>query len=219
MQAYLTANAYAWTTANYARAGTASLTITISTNGTFPELPATRAVQLHLLNSGPLAAVTVNGASVPFVRFGRVNGQGKLPASAQHWYDVSAFPWGMGAIIDIPSVSTTTGVTTTISITYAVPTLVTDAAMSGVYGAVQRALASKGNLDEDRSTPGSNTPDPAYVSVLASLGGALEYLAGANATGFADAINSVPSLLASARTEVASVNSPRTSYSLGLLQF
>ena len=39
--AYLTANAYAWTTASYS-ASASSVTVTISTSGSYPELPANR---------------------------------------------------------------------------------------------------------------------------------------------------------------------------------
>ena len=43
--AYLTAGASAWTTATYSYAGSTQATVTVSTNGSYPELPASRAYQ------------------------------------------------------------------------------------------------------------------------------------------------------------------------------
>lgn len=80
--AYLTDNAYAWTTASYTTGGS-NMTMTISTNGTFPQLPTTRAYQLRILNGAAPVSVTVNGVAVPFVRFGAVNSIGAPPASNQ----------------------------------------------------------------------------------------------------------------------------------------
>ena len=61
---------------------------------------------------------------------------------------------------------------------------------------VTHALWAKGNLDIDRSTPGSNSDDPAYTSLLSSAGLALKYQAGTDTAGFA--ATSVPALLANA---------------------
>lgn len=213
--AYLTDNAYAWTTAAYAYSGTASVKITISTSGSFPEMLATRAYQIHLLNSGPVAAVTANGVAVPYNRYGRVANAGRTPASNQHFWECSPQPWGMGAVIDVVGASTAQPLT--IQVTFAAPSL-PQATVSGVYGPIMHALWAKGNMDEDRSTPGSSSDDPAYTSVLSSVGGALEYLAGANVTGFVAAVHSVPGLLASAIAEISQLSDPRQAYALALLQ-
>jgi hypothetical protein len=210
---YLTDNLFAWTTASYNNSGLTT-TVTISTTGTFPELPATRAYQIRVLNSAPIASVTVNGVTVPYNRYGRIVSKGQLPPSNQHYYDFSLHPYGMGAVIDLVGISTSAS--TKVVITYAIS--ISQASMSGVYGAVVHAIWAKINLDIERSTPGSNSDDPAYTSVLSSVGVALEYLAGADPVGFASTVASVPSLLSNATAEVAAMTSSRKSYSVALLQ-
>jgi hypothetical protein len=88
---------------------------------------------------------------------------------------------------------------------------------AGVFGAIFHAIEAKLNLDLDRSTPGSTSDAPAYLSVLSSTGEALAYLAGTNITGFANAVSGIPTLLENAITEVATDSSPRTAYSEALL--
>jgi hypothetical protein len=120
----------------------------------------------------------------------------------------------MGGVVDIVGASTSAPLTIVVSFA-ASPSW---SAMEGVYGAVTHALWAKGNLDIDRSTPGSNSDDPAYTSVLSSVGVALEYQAGADPAGFAATVASIPSLLANATAEIAKMNDARASYSLALLQ-
>jgi alpha-glucosidase (family GH31 glycosyl hydrolase) len=211
--AYLTSNAYAWTTGSYVASGN-TLTFTISTNGTsYPAFPASRAYQLALLNGAVPATVTVNGVAVPYVRFGAVNAIGHPPSTHQWYYDFDLVS-GLGPVIDVVGLSTSAPVT--ISVTFAAP-MVTAAQMSGVYGAVMHAVWGKANLDLDRSTPGSNNVGPAYISVLASVGDALCYLAGTDVNGFANTILSVPALLANATADVQTDKSPRIPYTLALL--
>ncbi len=120
----------------------------------------------------------------------------------------------MGGVVDIIGASTSATLTVTVSFA-ASPSW---AAMAGVYGATTHALWAKANLDIDRSTPGSNSDDPAYTSVLSSVGGALEYQAGTDIAGFAATVASVPALLANATAEIAAMPSePRASYSIALL--
>jgi len=208
--AYLTSNAFAWTTATYTSTGS-SLTVTISTAGSYPQLPATRAYQIRVLNGAPVSSVTVNGVTVPYNRFGKIASVSKPPPANQYYYDFSLLPDGMGPVIDLVGVSTTA--TTTVTIQFGV-----QVNMAGVYGAVTHALWAKGNLDIERSTPGSNSDDPAYTSVLSSIGQALEYLAGNDTATFVDTVNSVPALLSKAIAEVGAMSSSRKSYSVALLQ-
>ena len=209
--AYLTDNAFARTTCAYTIAADGSTaTFTISTSGTYVGLPATRAYQLRLPNAGPIANVTVNGAAVPYVRYGTVAATGRIPASSQHYYDFSAVA-GLGPVIDIVGASTTA--TTTVVIQLASPL----ASLGGAFGAIFKANEAKQNLDLDRTTPGSEQVGAAPLSVLASAGDALAYLAGVDFPRFAQAAASVPTLLAAAKTDVAKDNSPRTPHSLELL--
>jgi len=209
--AYPTNNAYAWTTATYTTSGS-SLTVTIATTGSYPELPTTRSYQLKLLNAGAVASVTVNGNAVPYNRFGKTASVGAPPASSQHYYDFSLLPSGMGPVIDIVGVSTTSTVTVVVNFAAG------GVDMGGVFGAVTHALWAKGNLDIERSTPGSNSDDPAYVSVLSSVGQALEYLAGTDPSTFATTVSGVPALLSKAIDEIGAMSSPRKAYSVALLQ-
>jgi alpha-glucosidase len=212
---YLTANASAWTTAAYTRSA-GSVTVSISTSGSFPELPSSRSYQLRLLNAGTLASVTVNGASVPYNRFGIVASAGRVPAASQWYWEFAVNQGGMGPVVDI--VGASTGSVTTVVLTFAAP-LSSDAAMSGVYGIVSRAVLGKTNLDLDRSTPASNSPGPAYLTKLASVGEALTHYAGTNATMFAQTLAGVPGLLANAIQDVAGDSkSPRQNFTEALLQ-
>ena len=61
---------FAWTTASYSGAGGA-VTVTIGTAGSYPGLPNARTYCVRLLDAPPPAAgVTVNGAGLPYARFG-----------------------------------------------------------------------------------------------------------------------------------------------------
>ena len=209
--AYLTANAYAWTTAAYATVG-ATTTVTISTNGTFPELPATRAYQLRLLNVGTLSSVTVNGVPVPYSRFGSTAARNGAPPASQWYWEFSTQQGGMGPVVDV--VGAATGGVTTVVLTAAPAT----ANASGTYGIVQRAVWAKMQTDLDRSTPASNSPGPAYLSVLASIGERLTHLAGTDAAQFDATLAGVPAALAGAISDVSTMKSPRKVMALALLQ-
>lgn len=211
--AYLTGNAYAWTTASYNTSGLTT-TVTISTAGAYPELPATRAYQLRFMNGAPIASVTVNGVAVAYNRYGRIASQRALPPANQHYYDFSLHPYGMGPVVDIVGASTAATVTVVVTFSPAVP----QATLNGVYGAVMHAIWAKGNLDIERSTPGSNSDDSAFTSVLSSIGGGLEYIAGVDPVQFATTVRGVPALLANATAELSAMSSPRKSYSVALLQ-
>ena len=211
--AYLTspATSIAWTTASYS-VSASTITVTISTAGAFPELPATRAYQLKLLNQGALASVTVNGAPVAYNRFGTVANTGRVPASNQWYWEFAAQQGGMGPVIDI--VSASTSATTTVVITLATPTVDLSA---GQYGVIQRAVWGKNAMDLDRSTPASNSPGPASLSVLASTGEALTHFAGNDAVSFAAALANVTALTAAAVDEVSASKSPRRFMAAALL--
>jgi hypothetical protein len=209
--AYLTDNAYAWTTGAYTSTAT-GMTFTITTNGTFPEFLASRSYQLKVLNGPPLASVTVNGADVPFARWGSLATIGRLPTTNAWYYDVSVGA-GMGPVIDVVGFGTSSGVV--ISLTYA--PAAASVQMSGVYGAYMKAVQAKLVVDLDRSTPGSNSDAPAYTSILASTGEALAYLAGVDTATFASTVAGVPALLVNAMAELSKDKSPRVPYALSLL--
>jgi len=211
--AYLTQDAYAWTTATYAYNGS-SLTVTISTSGSYPQLPAVRSYQLRLLNQGPLSSVMAGGQQVPYNRFGKIAAVGHPPSGSQYYWDFSLLPDGMGPVVDIINVPTNQPLTVVINFALGTPSL-----PSGIYGAITHALWAKANLDIERTTPGSNKLDPAYTSVLSSIGQALEYLSAQSPQAFAEQLSTVPALLANATAELQALKkSPRSSYSVAMLQ-
>jgi len=191
-----------------------SLSITISTVGSFKELPASRAYQIRLLNFPPVLTANVNGAAIGYNRYGKIASTGGIPPSNQFYYDFSSLPDGMGPVIDLVSCNVRQAVTVTIKLS-SLPS-VTD--MSGVFGAVTHALLAKANLDIERSTPGSNQEEPAYTNVLSSVGQALEYSSNTDLTYFANTVSSVPQLLKNAVAEIQNLKSPRKDYSIALLQ-
>ncbi len=209
--AYLTNNAFAWTSCSYKTQGTV-MTLTLETVGAFPELPATRNYQIKLLNGGAVASVSVNGTPVTFNRFGKPATVARAPPGSQHYYDFSYLPDGMGPVIDLVGLSTS--VVNTVVVTFvSSPSLSVPAA----YGAITHANWAKQNLDIERTTPGSNVDAPAYTSVLASTGQALEYLAGSNPAAFAQAVEAIPALLVNATAELTAMTSVRKGYSIALL--
>lgn len=212
--AYLTNNAYAKTSASYTSTAS-SLAFTISTNGSYPELPNSRAYRIQLLNGVPLSSVTVNGVNVPYNRYGEIAAKGKVPATHQWFYDFNVVQ-GLSAVIDLVGMSTASPVN--VAITYD-PSAPSAAAMSGVFGATYHAVLAKGNTDLDRSTPGSNDPTPAALSQLSSVGDLLCYQAGADPQGFAATIASIPGMFANATAETAANKSPRAVYASALLKF
>ena len=207
------AAASAWTTCSYSTAGSV-MTVQIATSGTFPELPAQRAYQLRLLNVGTLASVSAGGSAVPYARFGSVASAGRVPASSAWYWEYAVQQGGMGPVIDVVGVPVG-GAPLTITITLAAPAI---DASAGHYGYIQRGVWGKSNMDLDRSTPASNSPGPAFLSVLASTGEALTHLAGVDAAAFASTLNNVTSLVASAITDVQGSKSPRKNFTLAFLQ-
>ena len=210
--AYLTDNAFAYTTGSYVSTA-AGLTFTVSTTGTFPAFPASRAYRLQLLNGIPPTSVVVNGVNVPFNRWGAIAAKGKTPAASQWWYAFDVVQ-GLATVIDVVGLSTVAPAV--ITVTYAIAPSAT--AMSGVFGATYHAVLAKGNTDLDRSTPGSNDPTPAALSQLSSVGELLCYQAGMDQAGFAATVANVPGLLAAAIAETAANKSPRAAYALALLR-
>eukprot|EP01116_Phalansterium_solitarium_P007898 TRINITY_DN2091_c0_g1_i4.p1 TRINITY_DN2091_c0_g1~~TRINITY_DN2091_c0_g1_i4.p1 ORF type:complete len:820 (+),score=372.39 TRINITY_DN2091_c0_g1_i4:134-2593(+) len=89
------AGQYVTTTVQYVKSGSqdvsttvqdvksgSQITVTISSNGTYPGFPSSRAYQLRLPNGAPPSAVTVNGQSVAFNRFGAVANKRTVPGAS-----------------------------------------------------------------------------------------------------------------------------------------
>ena len=87
------------------------------------------------------------------------------------------------------------------------------------HGTLIRSVYAHANMDLDRSNPDSNSPGPAYLSQLSSVGVGLEKLADPAAApgAFLAEVQKVPQLLANATEEVKRSKSSRVKYTLSLL--
>lgn len=93
--------------------------------------------------------------------------------------------------------------------------------LDGVKGFLVRAIYAKRNLDEIRAAPGSHTPDKlgAPLSVAASTGDALSYLAGQSIPEFLQTVSNFTKIYDAAIGELKQQKfSPRMAYSVDLLQ-
>ena len=134
------------------------------------------------------------------------------PAASQWYWEFALQQGGMGPVVDVVGASTS-GVTTVV-LNFAPGT----AAPSGAYGVVQRAVWGKSNMDLDRSTPDSNSPGPAFLSQLASVGEALAHWAGTDVGAFAGTLANVTALQQGAVSEVrASKSVTRANFTAALL--
>ena len=135
---------------------------------------------------------------------------------------------GIGPVIDVVDVPTTTSVRVTIT-TGGENAAAAPALAAGLYGTLMRAVYAHGNQDVDRSNPDSNSPGPAYLSQLSAVGIALEKLAdpsasaaaNADAGGFTSVVAQVPALLANATSELEKKlkkGNGRVNYTLALLK-
>jgi hypothetical protein len=224
---YLEDAAKVWTTCNVSTASAGETSVTIKSAGSYPKFPATRSYQLRLPNGAPPSSVAVSvgklkkrdrATSVPFARFGSVESSRQIPQSHQ-WYYSFAEDQGVGPVIDIVGVSTADDITVTITTSAAASAAMTKAASSGLYGTLIRAVYAHANMDVDRSNPDSNSPGPAYLSQLSSVGVGLESMADPtkDASVFASTIANVPALLANATVELGKSKSSRVAYTLDLL--
>jgi hypothetical protein len=181
---YLDGKSFVWTTASYTRVvngNSNTLTITVSSAGTYPEFPTSRRYQFHLVNSIPPTTVTSNGANIPF------NNMGGSSSWTYAGEDVTT-------VIDVGVVSTASTLTVTV-----VSQNINDSDYSGVKGGIQHAILAKANLDQDWTTPGSGDTGSAYTSDLSVLGDSLLYYA-QDLTNFKAKIAAYPTLLQNAIT-------------------
>ena len=209
--AYLTDNAFVFTTCSFVSQGDTT-TLTVSSQGAgFPEFPRSRALQFRFLNGAPVLSVTANGVAVPYARHGKVASRNRAPTASVHYYDFAPGEW-LGPVIELANVDTASPLTVVVTFAPQQPSL------SGVLGAVSRALQAKHVTDLERRTPGSETVQPASTSVLSSLGEGLAFLAGTDPTGFASSVARVPGLLAAGATELARCGAAHAPTAVALLQ-
>jgi len=229
--AYIGEKSHVWTHCNAtSSAAVTSVTIESVPAAAVPyaKFPKVRSYQLRLPNGLPPFKVTVTiGAQttvtpVPFVRFGAVANHRKAPEGHQFYYAFEEDE-GLGPVIDVVNVPTHERIVVEVHGPAGASVSETAAAMSkGLFGTLLRSVYAHANQDIDRSNPDSNSPGPAYVSQLSSVGVALEKLAdpAAPAGAFGSMVARVPALLANATMELSKMKRPqgRVNYTLALLK-
>jgi len=229
---YLDGTSHVWTTCNATTSGAGETTVTIKSEGSYSKFPATRSYQLRIPNGAPPSSVSVtigapaaaaagnDASAIPFARFGAVASSRTVPPSHQ-WYYSFAEDQGLGPVIDVVNVPTSAVVTVKITTSVAAAAVMAKVASAGLYGTLIRAVYAHGNMDVDRSNPDSNSPGPAYLSQLSSVGVGLESMAdpAKDPTVFTATVGSVHALLANATAELQKSKSARVPYTLDLLNF
>merc|ERR1711990_1126953 len=144
----------------------------------------------------------MNNVEISYDRFGAVAASRSSPPSSQ-WYYAFEEDEGLGPVIDLVGVSTNAN-PITISIQYGKNAAsIQTATSAGLYGKLMRSVYAHTTMDLDRSNPDSNSPGPAYLSQLSSVGVHLEYLAGQSSdANFSSATAAVPELYANATREL-----------------
>jgi len=201
--------------------------VTITSDGAdkaYRDFPKQRSYQIRLLNALPPrnVSVSVPGSAaitaVPFVRFGAVKASRSTPPSSQ-WYYAFDEDEGLAVVVDLVGVPTSAKIS--LSLAGDVDAATSAALNGGLYGTLIRAVYAHANQDVDRTNPDENSPGPAYLSQLASVGVSLEKLADPQspAGAFANVVASVPALLANATQELQAIKQPngRVNYTLALL--
>merc|ERR1712196_606612 len=116
---------------------------------------------------------------------------------------------------------------TTETIVVSVLTSTSLAELNGLRGYIEKAVWSKRNTDETRSSMGAHTPDPkgAPLIVAASASDGLAYEAGTSVDDFAATVKSVPDLVDAAIQELKGASTSqddpaaeRIAYSIELLE-
>lgn len=192
----------------YTRPDSATLSVTVSTTGSFPGMATARTYSITVLNSLPLVAasftVGTQTVQLPYSR---------LAKSFSWTYDGHQ----MAAIVTAPEL-TTNGGPVTFNLKFAAN--IDDAALSGLKGAIRKGTLAKRNLDETRSNLGESTPQGGKLMDLSSSGDALSYLAGTNMAQFMTTLQGLNSLYTAAVSEVTQlkgVEKWRQQYSEALL--
>lgn len=166
--AYYTVGHYATTTASCTRQN-GTLALTLSTLGTYPELPSKRIIKLHIRGTPPLSSIAIDGKKID-LKFTRYAGK----SGTWRTYDGSR----ASNVIHLPPLSVKKEAMT-VDVSFAmVANTITESDLSAVRGMVARANAAKQILDEIRATPGAHSAKGGKLSRLAVLGDVLSYSAG-----------------------------------------
>ena len=189
---------FGWVNAHYTRTAS-KVSVSMNTTGSFSQQLHARAFTVKLISAGPASAVSyTTGGKTTQVPFSRWGGAGTWSFDGQ----------GVALVVELPSLPAAQAVTVDVTLSSAVK----QASLTGLKGVLARAIASKRNLDETRTTPGAHTVDPqgAPLSNLAALGEALAYLSGNDVAEFAKRAQGAQTLLQTAVSEIQAMDTPRT---------
>ena len=179
--AYLSAaplSSHAWTTASYKwdDRGTqrSSLRFSVTTHGSYPELPAERTYTVCVRNAVPAESVTVLGHATPLPVCGVLGytGVDDYPRGCVHYDGTDT-----SLLVTVPQVRTSGGLDIDITFGSFASALVW---MPGIRGAIEHARIAKSTLDEARANPAGQCcewPNDQPLKRLASFGARLESLA------------------------------------------
>ena len=206
---YHTNNQFAKTTTSYVRSSSDNdaMSVTISTTGTFPELPSTRSsTELRIVGGGLIQSISLNGKDmgIQYSRYGN---------------DLNTWTYcrkEIATIVRLPSSSIAQ--TQTYAIQFVQGTNHLDT--SNLKGMNTRGSKAKAALDLIRTTPGAHKSGYGQLDELALLGDTLARYAGSNVQKWMDAIGSKDEMLKNAILEVQGMKdtSARNNYVEGLLQ-
>jgi len=188
---------FAVTTARYTRSGSASAsttTVAVSTNGSYPGLPASRAYSVRLVMSYPPTAVTVAGRPVPYSRFG-CDASSRDPARIQSCWSYD----GNTLTTTVTAAGVVTADGGTIAVTSRSWAPACNSPLNGARGAIQRAQLVKRTVIDPALRPGNVKSDLYHLQWLSSAGDALSFQAGpsGNATAFDATLTAVTQALES----------------------
>jgi len=205
--AYATSNAFAFTNCTYSKSssslsetfrsvegrlrtsatsgsrpalGAAGIHVSLSTTGTYLELPATRTYVIRLPNWGPPESITVSGGSsgsIPFSRWGKLAIPNRAPTSSYWSFDGDS----MSTEIVVVGVSTATGLELSATLSANAPS---ESDFDGVGGIIRRSRLAKHALDEVRSTYGAKQTGNDYIEEIAHTAQLLGFAAGADPAEF-----------------------------------
>lgn len=202
---YTTAQAPAAASHAHPLATAAITTATISTAGAYEGLPASRAYTVRLVMAFPPTSVTVNGAAVPYSRFG-CDADSRDPANiATCWsYD------GNTLTTTVTAAAQSTTAETKFSISAPSWAQAHTSPLNGIKGAVRRAQLAKRVVLDPEVAPGSMKSGFYFIQSLSSTGDALSFQAQpapvGNPAAFLSIVNGVEQLWRSTVQQLANAS-------------
>lgn len=182
-------NKYVLTTVAYTRTST-TIKITLSSSGSYPSFPTSRKYRILLVNHLPVIRGDVNGISVSYSRFGGDN--------TWHYRGPE-----LTTVIETSKLSTSSQIVITV-----VTNPVDEKAMSSLKGLITKSILSKQNLDQARVAPGDSSTNGGNLSITATSGEELEYLAGVDLNAFYSVLANVPLIFQLGYAEVKNLEPP-----------